>query len=195
MEAQPKGRTEKTNHFFSSARVQFKPRNFWWRGKEEPIPLHENFSCFCLLANIFKLKLRNAQKRVHISKKVQDQLLLNTVHNNTQWTKNLGFWKLNFSYATRQKQFFNLLCDKLFHDILTRTLVPHSVWENFVSCLFHKLSRRKKSENWKTGCWGEVVTTWGLTVFSKRCLWHITDIPWPVIGCKNCSSHLVIVDH
>ena len=29
-------------------------------------------------------------------------------------------------------------------DILTRTQVPHSVWENFVSCLFRKLSWQEK---------------------------------------------------
>ena len=29
-------------------------------------------------------------------------------------------------------------------DILARTQVPHSVWENFVSCLFRKLSQQEK---------------------------------------------------
>ena len=29
-------------------------------------------------------------------------------------------------------------------DILARTQVPHSVWENFISFLFHKLSQQKK---------------------------------------------------
>ena len=32
-------------------------------------------------------------------------------------------------------------------NILACTQVPHSVWENFISCLFHKLSRQEKNLN------------------------------------------------
>ena len=38
-------------------------------------------------------------------------------------------------------------------NILTHTQDPHSVWENFVSCLFHKLSQQEKHfsmYNWQS---------------------------------------------